>query len=179
MTTSDQGKAAGVKAALEAFAGHTIDASTDQLEEQLRLTFVFPFSTYSIAPNTPDPSGDNVGNVVTRNLIVFRPNSCTQTELLDVSAFAVIPDTGNTTLRLKRFLCPDDAHFFAAPINIVATSVSATPIFATVTHSFIFDQFNNAIDVEFQIFAWDAEGAPAPNVTVDWRCRVPVFIIIE
>ncbi len=178
MAQSDHEKTAGVKAMLEAFAGHTIDATTQQMEEQLRLTFVFPFSTYSITPSTPDPSGDNVGNVVTRNLIIFRPNSCAFSELLDVGAFASIPDTGNVTLRLKGFLCPNDSHYFAAPINIVATPVSATPMFATVMHSFIFDQFHQATDVEFKIFAWDATGKPAPNVTVDWRCRVPVYTVI-
>ena len=136
MATSDQGKAAGVRAALEAFAGHRIDASTEEIEEQLRITLVFPFSSYSITPNTPDPAGDNVGKVMSRN-IIFGWRTCALSELLDISSFSAIPDTGNVTLRMKSLLCPDESRFFAPPTNIVATPLSATPIFTTVMHSLI------------------------------------------
>ena len=177
MATSDQGKAAGVRAALEAFAGHTIDASTEEIEEQLRLTLVFPISSYSVTPNTPDAAGDNVGKVVSRN-VILGGRTCALSELLDISSFSVVSDTGNATLRIKSLLCPDESRFFAPPTNIVATPFSATPIFATVTHSLIFDEFNRGTDIEIHIFAWDANGEPAPHVTVNWRCQVPVFTVI-
>jgi hypothetical protein len=32
---------------------------------------------------------------------------------------------------------------------------------------------DRGIDVEIEIFAWDANGAAASEVTLNWRCRVP------
>jgi hypothetical protein len=31
---------------------------------------------------------------------------------------------------------------------------------------------NNGTDVEITVFSWDANGAPTPGVTFNWRCRV-------
>jgi hypothetical protein len=135
------------------------------------------FCSYSITPIDPDPQGYNVGKVVTRSPgeITCAPNT-----LLDISGFSVVPDTGNITLRIKSLLCPDDrnVYVYKPPPNIVATPVSATPIFTTVKHSLILGQFNLLVDMEIHIFAWHANGAPAPRVTVDWRCRVPVSKVI-
>jgi hypothetical protein len=145
-------------------------------EDSMAITNQAPFSSYSITPNNPDPQGDNVGKVVSRN-VIGGGISCAVIELLDISGFSVVPDTGNTTLRIRSLLCPDDRDRFAydPPVNIVATPVSATPLFTTVMHSLIVNQFNIATDVEIHIFAWQTNGAPAPHVTVDWRCRVPVY----
>ena len=40
----------------------------------------------------------------------------------------------------------------------------------TMTHSLV---NTPATDVQITVFAWDANGAPAPNVVFDWRCLVP------
>jgi hypothetical protein len=140
----------------------------------MAITSQVAFSSYSITPVDPDPQGENVGKVVTR-----KPGeiTCALNGLLDISGFSDVPDTGNITLRIKSFLCPADRDLYAynPPANIVATPVSATPIFTTVMHSLILGQFQLLVDVEIHIFAWHANGAPAPHVTVDWRCRVPVY----
>jgi len=176
-----------IKAALEALAGHPIDASREQIEQQI-ITLRFPFSTYSLAPATPpqDPAAANiVGQVVSRSFIVVSPPSCAMSALLDVSAVTTMPsDAGNVTLLLKNFLCPNDPNvsfcLFAEPVNIVATAVSDSPLVLTVTHSLVIAQPSNpASDVQIKIFAWNLNGTPAPNTVVNWRCRVPIYFIIE
>ena len=173
--------AADLKAALEAFAGHEIEASTQQVEQQIR-SFVVPFSTYSFTPpGSVGVPGDNIGQVVSRNLIIVAHSTCVTSELLDVSGVSVIPNTGNVTVLITNFICPNEnSRFYSEPVNIVATAVTASPIFLTVTHSLVITPPNtSATNVQINIFAWNANGAPAPNVTVNWRCRVPTLTIIE
>ncbi len=173
--------AVDVKAALEAFAGHEIDATTQQIEQRIR-SLVVPFSTYSFTPAaTGTVDEDNTGEVVSRNIIIFAPPVCATSELLDVSGVSVTSATGNVTLLIKNFLCPnEDGRFYSEPVNIVATPVSASPFFLTVTHSLVIaPPLTSATNVQINIFAWDVKGAPAPNVVVNWRCRVPTSTIIE
>jgi hypothetical protein len=137
-----------------------------------------PFSSYSITPGNPDPQAENVGKVVTRSPGEI---TCALSRLLDISGSTAVTDTGTITLRIRNFLCPEDRdlYVFAPPPNIVATPVSATPIFTTVMHSLILNQAQLLVDIEIHIFAWQANGAPAPHVTVDWRCRVPVSMAVS
>jgi hypothetical protein len=184
MASSAKEKAAvDIKAALEAFAGHAIDATRQQIEEQLRF-FIVPFSSYSFTP----PAGggvttDNVGQVVSRSIIVFRSNICTPSELLDVSGASVTPASGHLTLLITSFLCPnEETRIYSEPVNIVATAASSTPAYITATHTLIVTPPNTvATNVQLDIFSWDATGAPAGDVAVNWRCRVPTapLIIIQ
>jgi hypothetical protein len=176
-------KAVDIKSALEAFAGHAIDATKEQIEAQLKF-FIVPFSSYSFTP----PAGgtvttDNVGQVVSRSLIVFLPHICTASELLDVSGVSVTPSNGHLTLLITDFLCPNEGtRSYSEPVNIVATAASSTPAVITATHTLIVTPPNTvATNVQIDIFSWDATGAPAPGVAVNWRCRVPTapFIIIQ
>ena len=171
--------AADVKAALEAFAGHEIDASTQEIEQQIR-SLVVPFSTYSFTPAATEVNEDNTGEVVSRNIIIFAPPVCATSELLDVSGVSITPASGNVTLLVKNFLCPNEnGRFYSEPVNVVATPVSASPFFLTVTHSLVITPpFTSAANLQINIFAWDVKGAPAPNVVVNWRCRVPTSTII-
>jgi hypothetical protein len=57
------------------------------------------------------------------------------------------------------------------PINVVATPHSSTPCFITSQYSFINDQ----ADVEITLSTWDPNGAAAPDIAFDWRCRVVVL----
>jgi hypothetical protein len=54
------------------------------------------------------------------------------------------------------------------PVNVVATPNSSDPFFLTIQHSLI-----GLADVEIKVWTWDANGAAAPGVPFDWRCRVP------
>lgn len=181
MASSTKQKAAvDIKAALEAFAGHEIEASKEQIEQRLRF-FVFPFSTYSFTPAaTGATSTDNTGQVVARSIISFVPPICYTSELLDVSGFSSMPDSGHLTLLVTGFLCSKEtARIYNEPVNIVATAVSASPVFLTATHTLITSPTLNVVtDVQIDIYAWDNTGAPVGNVPVNWRCRVPTELLI-
>jgi hypothetical protein len=84
-------------------------------------------------------------------------------------------------LLLNNFICPNDVgRVYSEPVNIVATPASTTPFYVTVTHSLVTTPPSTFVqNVQINIFAWDTNGAPAPNVAVNWRCRVPDFVIIE
>ena|SRR5215213_2749478 len=120
----------------------------------------------AISTNTPS-------RTTQRNLLISRPNKCVDSRVLDVSGFAQTLDNGQNVLLLSSFLCPA-GEVFSFPINVVATPFSAKPFFMTVTHTLI----NNGADVEMKFFSWGANGAPAPNITFNWRCRVELPHII-
>ena len=169
---------ADLKAALEAIAGHQIDASPEQLQQIIRAPI--PFSNYSFTPQPTTPFQTNAGEVVSRNPIFILPPVCSGSELLDVSGVTGTSDAGNATLLIKNFLCPNESgRFFFEPVITVATPASAKPSFLTVTHSLVFEpSLQNATNVQINIFSWDIHGAPAPNVLVNFRCRVPTSTII-
>jgi hypothetical protein len=80
---------------------------------------------------------------------------------------------GKTTFKLTNFICTQ-RELFNNPINVVATPLSSKPFFLTVKQALL----NNGANVEITVFAWDANGVPAPGVTFNWRCRVELPIII-
>jgi hypothetical protein len=170
-SSKKESAAVDVKAALEAFAGNQIDATQEQIEERIK-NLTFPYSTYAFTPSSS-------GEVVSKNILVFRPRTCAQSELLDVSSASTTGSTGNVTLLINDFLCPSDVgRGYGEPVNIVATPASTSPFYVTVTHSLIAAAPPNPQNVQINIFAWDTKGAPAPNVVVNWRCRVPTYVII-
>jgi hypothetical protein len=159
-----------VKAALEAFTGNKIDATKEEIEQSI-LKLIVPISTYAFT------SG---GEIVSRNIVIFVPRSCVQSELLDVSGIATTGSTGSVTFLLNDFICPNDVgRIYSEPVNIVATPASTTPFYVTATHSLVTTPPSTFVqNVQINIFAWDSKGAPAPNVVVNWRCRVPDFVLI-
>jgi hypothetical protein len=160
-----------IKAALEAFAGNEIDATQQQVEQRIK-NLTFPYSTYAFTPS---------GEIVSKSILIFLPRSCVASEFLDVSASATTGSTGSVTLLINDYICRGDVgRVYSEPVNIVATPVSTTPFYVTVTHSLVTTPPSTFVqNVQINIFAWDTKGAPAPNVTVYWRCRVPDFVIIE
>jgi len=108
-----------------------------------------------------------------KHLLIPRPNVCYQNNALDVSGWATTSNNGQSVFRLSQFIC-SQGELYNYPINVIATPVSSKPFFLTVTHSLV----NNGADVEIKVFAWDANGAAAPGVTFNWRCRVELPIII-
>ena len=115
-----------------------------------------------VAISTATPS-----RTTQRHLLIGRPNRCFDSRVFDVSGFAATGNNGQIVFRLSSFLCPA-GEIFSHPINVVATPISAKPFFVTVMHTLV----NNGTDVEITVFAWDANGAPAPGIAFNWRCRV-------
>ena len=122
---------------------------------------------------------DVPGNFVTRmSLIVHGPKTCEQQQgLLDVSGWWLTGSDGKSVFRLVNFICYE-ALPFMHPINVVITPTSSEPCFATVLHSLVKNDKDEVVDVEIQVFTWDANGAPAPNTSFNWRCRVPIQLIL-
>ncbi len=173
-STEETARADDLKALLEAIAGHEIDASTEQLKEQL-IKLVVPVGSYAFTG-----SGDTVGHITSKNLVIFRPPICTTDRLLDVSGVSTTSAAGNRSFLVGDFICPEEGTlFYDEPINVVATPRSASPFFLTMTYSLVFppnSQF--ATNLQITVFAWDANGAAAPDVQFDWRCRVRSTVVI-
>jgi hypothetical protein len=99
-----------------------------------------------------------------------------QDVLYDVTSLATTGADGKIVLKLTDFLCPaeEGALSFQQPVNIVATPNSSKPFFLTV------DQALSHVDpidnFEITVWAWDADGSPAPGVNFYWRCQVQVGI---
>jgi hypothetical protein len=104
-----------------------------------------------------------------RHQLAALPNVCYANDVMDVSGFAVTGNNGQRVFKLSEFICSSGKDY-NHPINVVATPYSAKPFFLTVQHSLL----NNGEDVEITVFAWDANGAPAPEVYFNWRCRVEI-----
>ena len=148
------------KARLEALAGYDIDEATAQSK-----SWWMPIGAYSFSD----------GLVTWRNIIRFLPKSCNDARLLDVSGVSSTGGDGKRVFRLSEFVCFGTINSLAEPINVVATPLANTPGFLTAQHQLIPATVD---DVEITIFAWDANGVPAPNVVFDWRCRVVSNVII-
>ena len=122
----------------------------------------YPAASYSLA------HADNDGSRTTwRNQIeALFPKHCYATDLLDVNGSWTTGGDGTATLLLSEFACFDQINL-APPVNVVATPYSADPFFLTIQHSLV-----DSTDVEIKVWTWDANGAAAPEVSFDWRCRV-------
>jgi hypothetical protein len=131
----------------------------EKVEDQA-LALIQLFQDVAIATTSPS-------STVQRHLLINRPNRCFGSRAVDVSSFAVTGNNGQVTFTLTNFLCPAN-EIYSLPINVLATPISAKPFFLTVQHELV----NNGADVKITVFAWDANGRPAPGVTFNWRCRV-------
>jgi hypothetical protein len=163
----------GLKKQLEAIVGHDLDTEALQF---IKLTQSVASSNIIVD-----------GSITERNLLVATPNECRLSRLLDVSGVATSGSNGKALFRLNSFLCPfggvgpinpnpdnpapSPTPKYSQPINVVATPLSSAPSFLTLVHSLV----DNGADVEIKVSTWDANGVAAPNVSFDWRCRVPLL----
>ena len=144
---------ANIKKQLEALTGQKIDFSAEQLIKVLS----YPIGAY-----------DYTDGSAAWRWIILPGKACSDATLLDASGVSFTEADGTRAFLLSDFVCFPQLRSLAEPINVVATARSTTPFFVTTTHALI----NNGTDVQITVFAWDAKGAAAPNVTFDWRCRV-------
>ncbi|MDE2058181.1 MAG: hypothetical protein KGL31_02385 [candidate division NC10 bacterium] len=153
-----------MKKHFEALVGHEVDAATARAGT---FNLFVPKGTYS--------SSDGLATWV--NLLFPPPfKYCINVKLRDVSGVSSTGSDGKTVFRLSEFVCDAAATggnvFVAAPVNVVATPLAQTPSFLTLDYSLIDPTVNGFKDLEIRAYAWGANGAAAPNVVFDWRCRV-------
>jgi hypothetical protein len=90
---------------------------------------------------------------------------------------------GKRVFLLSDFLCDAYNRRFGCvePINVVATPRAERPVFLTMTYAPVPPEPEVTFipDVQITVFAWKANGAPAPDVEFDWRCRAAGFIAYE
>jgi hypothetical protein len=110
---------------------------------------------------------------VTKTSPILPRKFCEAEKLLEVSGVAATGANGKVRFRLKDFICLD-LLTFDYPINVVATPLASRPVFLTVKHSLVMNAANTlGEDVAIEVFTWDANGAAAPQIAFNWRCRVP------
>jgi hypothetical protein len=99
---------------------------------------------------------------------------CVDADVIDVSGRSTTGADGTTSWKLRDFIVPCDRGFdeFDRPMSFVATPHSTNPIYLTIRHPGPFMAYPSD-DVVVDVFTWDKDGKPAPNVTFSWRCRVP------
>jgi hypothetical protein len=163
-------KAADIKEQLEAIVGHKIDVSEQQLAK-----FSYPVGLFSYW----------YGLAVSKTVFPFPRTFCSfQQIVLDASGVSSTQADGKRVFLLSEFVC--DLYRFrighVEPINVVATPRVERPVFLTMTYAPVppEPQVTFIPDVQITVFAWEANGAPAPNVEFDWRCRAAgVFAVSE
>jgi hypothetical protein len=152
-------KEAEIKKQLEAIAGHEIGLKEDVLIRQL---------FYFVA------SYDRVEGNVTTQSILLPYNTCGPATLIDVCGVSSTGSDGKRVFQIRELICVaiPSSIAFSEPVNVVATPRSESPFFLTMTHAVTVT--NDLTDVQITVFAWNANGEPAPNVPFDWRCRAVI-----
>lgn len=150
--------AADLKKQLEVFAGQEINLTEEQM-----IRFIFPQGNYSYAD----------GNASWWRF--FLPSLvCNESTLLDVGGLSSTGADGTKIVLVSDFVCFFNGYTYSEPINVVATCRTASPVFLTLTHTLV----ASGTDIQINVFTWDANGKPAPNVSFDWRCRAVANPII-
>jgi hypothetical protein len=144
-----------VKKKLEDIAGRELSVAHEQL-----IKLRFPVSAF-----------DSTEGAVAWQHIFLPGMSCENARLLDVSGASISGADGKRVIRLSDVVCLGEQRRLAEPVNLLATARSVKPFFVTNTHSLINPSDPMLSDIEMTFFIWDANGAEAPNVVFDWRCR--------
>ena len=148
---------------LEKVTGRELDLSLERL-----INFLFPVASH-----------DSSNGQVTFQHIFFPGKSCSDRSLLDVAGNSSTAADGKRVLLLSDFIC-STVNSFTAPVNLLATPRATVPCYATTTLNLVPTPgvpgaFN---DIQFTLFTWNPNGSPAPNISVDWRCRLVTLPII-
>lgn len=162
------GKLAELKKQLEEVTGREIDASPEQLA-----IFAFPVGSAFYA-------AADEGAEVSWRRIIFPGKFCVSpVRLLEASGRSTTGSDGKSIFLLSGFIC-SGLNEFSEPAYLLATPHVATACYMTMTHEIIplnppNPPFN---DVQITAYSWAPDGKAAPNISFDWRCRVPSAEII-
>jgi len=123
------------------------------------------------------------GVVKWKNVFHFPSEYCDFHQELDVSGASSTLADGKRVFLLTDFVCSIVLERygigFVEPINVVVTPRAARPVFLTMTRASIPGPTpQTPPNVQITVFSWATNGAPAPNVEFDWRCRA-VWISVQ
>jgi hypothetical protein len=121
---------------------------------------------------------DSDGSVTYRHIVLPR-KFCSGARLMDVTGQSVTAGNGAVTFLLSSFICATRLSVLP-PVNLVATPFSVRPVYVTTQYKLVPDPAvpGAFIDLEITLMAWSSGGSPAPEVTIDWRCRLVEVDII-
>ena len=156
-------KTAEIKKQIETIVGHEIDPGVERV-----IKFSYPLGSYAVLWM------DESAQACFRSIFQGPSKDCSIVRLLEATGVSSTLADGKRVFQVSDVVCPQGVSFgFGEPINVVATAFAGTPIFLTMTYSLIPQGPDPLIhpDVQITVFAWNADGSPAPNVGFNWRCR--------
>jgi hypothetical protein len=158
---------ASIKKQIETIVGHEIDPGVER-----HINFFYPAGSYAIFFQ------DESAQACWRRIYPFPSKDCSIVHLLEATGVSSTLADGKRVFQVSDVVCPQGVLWaFGEPINVVATPLSESPIFRTMTYSLIQQGPDPSFvpDVQMTAFTWNADGSPAPNVMFDWRCRAVVL----
>jgi hypothetical protein len=100
--------------------------------------------------------------------------SCGVLTLSSVAGQSTTGEDGKADFLLSEFTCEMPNIVPQLPIIFVATPYSQKPVFVTVNHALVVRD-DSPQDFRIQLYTWEAGGAPAKKISVDWFCQFPFF----
>jgi hypothetical protein len=158
---------AELKKHIETIVGHEIDPDVERLIE-----FSYPAGSYALFYM------DQSAEACWRRIYPLPIKDCSIVRLLEATGVSSTLADGKRVFQISDVVCPEGVLWsFGESINVVATPLAESLIFLTMTHSLISQGQDPSFqpDVQMTVFAWNADGFPAPNVVFDWRCRAVVL----
>ena len=158
---------AEIKKHIETIVGHEIDPGAERV-----IKFSLPLGSYAVLWM------DESAQACFRRIFPVPGKECSIVQLLDAVGVSSTLADGKRVFQVSDVVCPQGVTFgFAEPINIVATPRAESPNLPH--HDLLADTAGSGSiihpDVQITVFAWNANGSPAPNVVFDWRCRAVIF----
>ncbi|MEO0817169.1 MAG: hypothetical protein AAFX86_07650 [Pseudomonadota bacterium] len=103
-----------------------------------------------------------------------RESCFTSQSTLDICGMSKTVSSGKIQWRLSSYLCGPrpTVPSYQLPHSFVATPMSAEPVIVTARQRLL------DADVEFDVFSWNPDGTPAPNVQFSWRYWVNLIVPI-
>jgi hypothetical protein len=157
---------ADIKKNIETIVGHEIDPGVER-----SIKFFYPAGSYTVFGQVV-PEGVHA---CWRRIYPFPNKVCSGgIPLLEATGVSFTLADGKRVFHVSDVVCPQGVSFgFGEPINVIATPHAQSQTFLTMTYSVIPQGPEPLIypDVQMTVFAWNADGSPAPNIEFDWRCR--------
>ena len=118
------------------------------------------------------------GNVSTREIGTSGDSrlSCGKLSLFSAAAQTTTGEDGKADFMLSEYICPPLGMVHQLPLIFVATPHEQQPVFVTVNHLLVVPD-DAPRDFRIQLYTWEAGGAPAKKISVDWYCQFPFYTV--
>ncbi len=122
----------------------------------------FPVSAYNF---------ENVSVKKQHPILAQKPFCEHNFQSVDLSGSSSTDANGKKTWRLSDHMClPEYESWYAlaGPVSFVATPVTDKPTYITNTVKIQ----SSPKDLIVEVYSWDKQGNPSPNMVFCWRCRL-------